>query len=387
MAVWEMLSRSFRRYPVRPPSSGIARRKSIWKRIHLDPWLIGMLLVLMVAGLFVLYSASGQRIETVIAQAVRFGIALTGMVIIAQFSPSTFLRWAPVAYGVGLAMLLAVELVGDVGMGAKRWLVIPGVIRFQPSEMMKLAVPLMVAAYLNRCQLPPRLRDIAVCAIIIGVPVVLTAIQPDLGTSLLVASAAIIVVLLAGLSWRLIGAIGALMAAGLPLLWMNMHNYQRQRVLTFLDPESDPLGSGWNIIQSTTAIGSGGLWGKGWLDGTQSQLEFLPERHTDFIIAVLGEEFGLVGMLLLLALYVMIVGRGLWLATASQDTFGRLVAGSIILTFFIYVFVNVGMVSGILPVVGVPLPLVSFGGTSSVTLLAGFGILMSIHAHRRLLPR
>lgn len=387
MAVWEMLSRSFRRYPVRPPSSGIARRKSIWERIHLDPWLIGMLLVLMVAGLFVLYSASGQRIETVIAQAVRFGIALTGMVIIAQFSPSTFLRWAPVAYGVGLAMLLAVELVGDVGMGAKRWLVIPGVIRFQPSEMMKLAVPLMVAAYLNRCQLPPRLRDIAVCAIIIGVPVVLTAIQPDLGTSLLVASAAIIVVLLAGLSWRLIGAIGALMAAGLPLLWMNMHNYQRQRVLTFLDPESDPLGSGWNIIQSTTAIGSGGLWGKGWLDGTQSQLEFLPERHTDFIIAVLGEEFGLVGMLLLLALYVMIVGRGLWLATASQDTFGRLVAGSIILTFFIYVFVNVGMVSGILPVVGVPLPLVSFGGTSSVTLLAGFGILMSIHAHRRLLPR
>jgi rod shape determining protein RodA len=284
-------------------------------------------------------------------------------------------------------MLLAVEVVGDVGMGAKRWLEIPGVIRFQPSEMMKLAVPLMVAAYLNRCQLPPRLRDIVVCAVIIGVPVVLTAIQPDLGTSLLVASAAVIVVLLAGLSWKLIGLVAALGAAGLPVLWMNMHNYQRQRVLTFLDPDSDPLGSGWNIIQSTTAIGSGGLWGKGWLEGTQSQLEFLPERHTDFIIAVLGEEFGLVGMLLLLTLYIMIVGRGLWLASSSQDTFGRLFAGSIILTFFIYVFVNVGMVSGILPVVGVPLPLVSYGGTSSVTLLAGFGILMSIHAHRRLLPR
>ncbi|PRY63978.1 cell elongation-specific peptidoglycan biosynthesis regulator RodA [Vreelandella songnenensis] len=384
---WQTLTRPLRRHPVRPPDSGIARRKSIWERIHLDPWLLALLLVLMAGGLLVLYSASGQRIESVIAQAMRFGIALVGMVFLAQLSPTTFLRWAPFAYGIGVIMLLAVEIAGDIGMGAKRWLEIPGVIRFQPSEMMKLAVPLMVAAYLNRCQLPPRLRDIMVCAVIIGVPVVLTAIQPDLGTSLLVASAAVIVVLLAGLSWRLIGFVVAVLGACVPLLWMNMHNYQRQRVLTFLDPESDPLGSGWNIIQSTTAIGSGGLWGKGWLDGTQSQLEFLPERHTDFIIAVLGEEFGLVGMLVLLALYLMIVGRGLWLAASSQDTFGRLFAGSIILTFFIYVFVNVGMVSGILPVVGVPLPLVSYGGTSSVTLLAGFGILMSIHAHRRLLPR
>ncbi|HAA44121.1 MAG: rod shape-determining protein RodA [Halomonas sp. 54_146] len=384
---WQFIARSMRGHPVRPPSSGIARRKSIWERIHLDPWLLGMLLLLMSSGLIVLYSASGQSIDAVIAQSVRFCIALVGMVIIAQFSPSTFLRWAPFAYLVGVGMLVAVELVGDVGMGAKRWLVIPGVIRFQPSEMMKLAVPLMVAAYLNRCELPPRLRDIVVCAVIIGVPVVLTAIQPDLGTSLLISSAAIIVVLLAGLSWRLIGFISALGAAGIPLLWMNMHNYQRQRVLTFLNPESDPLGSGWNIIQSTTAIGSGGLWGKGWLQGTQSQLEFLPERHTDFIIAVLGEEFGLIGMLVLLSLYLLIVSRGMWMASGAQDTFGRLVAGSIILTFFIYVFVNMGMVSGILPVVGVPLPLVSYGGTSSVTLLAGFGILMSIHAHRRLLSR
>jgi rod shape determining protein RodA len=384
---WQFLIRSMRGYPVRPPNSGIARRKSIWERIHLDPWLLGLLLLLMSSGLFVLYSASGQSIDAVIAQGVRFCIAITGMVFIAQFSPSTFLRWAPLAYLVGVAMLVAVDLVGDVGMGAKRWLVIPGVIRFQPSEMMKLAAPLMVAAYLNRCELPPRLRDIVVCAVIIGVPVVLIAIQPDLGTSLLVSSAAIIVVLLAGLSWRLIGFICALGAAAVPTLWMNMHNYQRQRVLTFLNPESDPLGSGWNIIQSTTAIGSGGLWGKGWLEGTQSQLEFLPERHTDFIIAVLGEEFGLAGMLALLCLYLLIVSRGLWMASAAQDTFGRLVAGSIILTFFIYVFVNMGMVSGILPVVGVPLPLVSYGGTSSVTLLAGFGILMSIHAHRRLLSR
>lgn len=384
---WQFIARSMRGYPVRPPTSGIARRKSIWERIHLDPWLLGLLLILMSSGLIVLYSASGQSIDAVIAQGVRFCIALVVMAVIAQFSPSTFLRWAPLAYLVGVAMLIAVELVGDVGMGAKRWLVIPGVIRFQPSEMMKLAVPLMVAAYLNRCELPPRLRDIVVCAVIIGLPVVLTAIQPDLGTSLLISSAAIIVVLLAGLSWRLIGFVGALGAAAVPMLWMNMHNYQRQRVLTFLNPESDPLGSGWNIIQSTTAIGSGGVWGKGWLEGTQSQLEFLPERHTDFIIAVLGEEFGLVGMLVLLCLYLLIVSRGLWMASAAQDTFGRLVAGSIILTFFIYVFVNMGMVSGILPVVGVPLPLVSYGGTSSVTLLAGFGILMSIHAHRRLLSR
>lgn len=384
---WHYLARSMRGYPVRPPESGIARRKSIWERIHLDPWLLGLLLLLMGSGLIVLYSASGQSMEAVIAQGIRFGIALVGMVIIAQFSPSTFLRFAPLAYGIGVAMLVAVDVVGDVGMGAKRWLEIPGVIRFQPSEMMKLAAPLMVAAYLNRCELPPRLRDIVVCGVIIGVPVVLTAIQPDLGTSLLVSSAALIVVLLAGLSWRLIGFITALGAASVPVLWMNMHNYQRQRVLTFLNPESDPLGSGWNIIQSTTAIGSGGLWGKGWLQGTQSQLEFLPERHTDFIIAVLGEEFGLVGMLALLSLYLLIVSRGLWMASAAQDTFGRLVAGSIILTFFIYVFVNMGMVSGILPVVGVPLPLVSYGGTSSVTLLAGFGILMSIHAHRRLLSR
>ncbi|CAM3959101.1 rod shape-determining protein RodA [Vreelandella rituensis] len=381
------LTRRWRGYPVRPPDSGIARRKSLWERIHIDPWLLGMLLLLMGAGLLVLYSASGQHIDVVIAQGTRFGVALVGMAILAQFSVVTFLRWAPLAYGVGLAMLVAVELFGDVGMGAKRWLVIPGVMRFQPSEMMKLAVPLMVAAYLSRRQLPPRLRDLAVCAVLIALPVVLIATQPDLGTSLLVTSAAVIVIVLAGLSWKLILFAMAMAGAALPVLWMNMHNYQRQRVLTFLNPESDPLGSGWNIMQSTTAIGSGGVWGKGWLDGTQSQLEFLPERHTDFIIAVLGEEFGLVGMLLLLALYVMIVSRGLWLANYAQDTFGRLLAGSIILTFFIYVFVNIGMVSGILPVVGVPLPLVSYGGTSSVTLMAGFGILMSIQAHRRLLPR
>ena len=384
---WTTFARLLNRYPVRPPDSGMSRRKSLWENIHLDPWLLGLLLLLMGAGLLVLYSASGQHGEMVAGQAWRFGVALAAMVVIAQFPPATFLRLAPLVYGLGMAMLLAVELVGDIGMGAKRWLEIPGVIRFQPSEMMKLATPLMVATYLSRVGLPPRLRHLVVSALIIGAPVVLIAMQPDLGTSILVASTALLVVLLAGLSWRLIGVFILMLGAALPLLWVNLQNYQRQRVLTFLNPESDPLGAGWNIIQSTTAIGSGGVWGKGWFEGTQSQLEFLPERHTDFIIAVLGEEFGLVGMTALLALYLIIVCRGLWLATGAQDTFGRLVAGSIILTFFIYVFVNVGMVSGILPVVGVPLPLISYGGTSSVTLLAGFGILMSVHAHRRLLPR
>ncbi|MCE8025931.1 rod shape-determining protein RodA [Billgrantia aerodenitrificans] len=381
------LMNGLRARPVRAPESGISRRKSIWERTHLDPWLLLLLVILLTVGLGVLYSASGQRIEVVMAQASRFVVAFVIMLVLAQLPPATLMRWALLLYGAGLLMLVAVELVGDVGMGARRWLVIPGVIRFQPSELMKLAMPLMLAAWLSRRELPPRWKDLLVCAVLLGLPVLLIARQPDLGTSLLVACAGVFVVLLAGLSWRFILFLSVAAAAALPLLWVNLHNYQRQRVLTFLNPESDPLGAGWNIIQSTTAIGSGGLWGKGWLQGTQSQLEFLPERHTDFIVAVLGEEFGLVGMLLILFLYLLIVLRGLWLAMASHDTFGRLLGGSIILTFFIYIFVNVGMVSGILPVVGVPLPLVSYGGTSSVTLLAGFGILMSIHGHRRLLPR
>lgn len=381
------LLRPSRAYPIKQSESGISRRKSIWQKLHLDPWLLGMLLLLMCSGLVVLYSASGESSHMVIGQAMRFGIALVVMVVLAQFSPATLMRWALPGYLCGLLMLVAVEVLGDIGMGAQRWLEIPGVIRFQPSEMMKLAMPMMVAAWLSRHELPPDWRVLLVCALLIALPVVLIARQPDLGTSLLVTAAAVFVILLAGLSWRFIAVMLALAGAALPLLWVNMHNYQRQRVLTFLDPESDPLGAGWNIIQSTTAIGSGGIWGKGWLHGTQSQLEFLPERHTDFIVAVLGEEFGLIGMLAFLLLYLLIVARGLWLAGSAQDTFGRLLGGGIMLTFFIYVFVNVGMVSGILPVVGVPLPLVSYGGTSSVTLMAGFGILMAVHAHRRLLPR
>lgn len=362
----------------------VGRKRSLWLRLHLDPWLLSILLLLISFGLVVLYSASGMSAATTLAQAVRMGVALLGAVIIAQFPPSTLYRWTPLAYGAGLLMLIAVEIMGDIGMGAQRWLVI-GPLRFQPSELMKIAMPMMLAAYLHRRPLPPSWRDLLVCGLIIAVPVLLIARQPDLGTSLLVTCAAVFVILLAGLSWRFILALGAMAAAAMPLLWVNMHNYQRQRVLTFLNPESDPLGAGWNIIQSKTAIGSGGIEGKGWGLGTQSQLEFLPERHTDFIVAVLGEEFGLIGMGTILTLYLLLVSRGLVMANQAQDTYGRLLAGSIVLTFFIYVFVNICMVSGILPVVGVPLPLVSYGGTSSVTLMAGFGILMSIHTHRRLL--
>lgn len=365
----------------------MTRKSSLWSRLHLDPWLLLLLFILMGAGLVVLYSASGQNMNTVIAQLTRFLIALAIMFIIAQFSPATMLRWAPLVYGATVLMLLAVAIMGDMGMGAQRWLVIPGVVRFQPAELMKLAMPLVLAAYLSRRELPPRWRDLLVSLVLVVIPIVMIARQPDLGTSLLVACSAVFIILLAGLTWRFIGVFALLVAAILPVLWLNMHNYQRQRVLTFLNPDTDPLGAGWNIIQSTTAIGSGGVLGKGWLEGTQSQLEFLPERHTDFIVAVLGEEFGLTGMIAVLTLYLLIVLRGLWLANDAQDSFGRLLGGSIVLTFFIYVFVNVGMVSGLLPVVGVPLPLVSFGGTSSVTLLAGFGILMSVHSHRRLLPR
>lgn len=362
----------------------VGRKRSLWLRLHLDPWLLSILLLLISFGLVVLYSASGMSASTTMAQAIRMGIALLGAVIIAQFSPGTLFRWTPLAYGAGLLMLIAVEIMGDIGMGAQRWLEI-GPLRFQPSELMKIAMPMMLAAYLHRRPLPPTWRDLVVCAVIVGVPVLLIARQPDLGTSLLVTCAAVFVILLAGLSWKFILTLAVMAGGAAPLLWINMHDYQRQRVLTFLNPESDPLGAGWNIIQSKTAIGSGGLEGKGWGLGTQSQLEFLPERHTDFIVAVLGEEFGLIGMGTILILYLLLVSRGLVMANNAQDTYGRLLAGSIVLTFFIYVFVNIGMVTGILPVVGVPLPLVSYGGTSSVTLMAGFGILMSIHTHRRLL--
>ena len=361
------------------------RRQGLLAVIHIDlPLLVGILL-LCGFGLVVLYSASGQDLGQVQRQATRLMLALFVMLAVAQVNPTSLRRWSPWLYLIGVVMLIAVLVFGQVGKGAQRWLDL-GLLRFQPSELVKLAVPLMIAWYLAEKRLPPSPQRLAVAAALTILPALLIAKQPDLGTSLLVASAGIFVLFLAGISWRLIAFLGATAAAAAPVVWYLMRDYQRQRVLTFLDPEKDPLGAGYHIIQSKIAIGSGGLYGKGWLNGTQSQLDFLPERHTDFIFAVLSEEFGLIGVGTLLALYLFIIARGLYIATRAQDTFTRLLAGSLTLVFFVYLFVNTGMVSGLLPVVGVPLPLVSYGGTSLVTLMAAFGILMSIHTHRRLLP-
>ena len=337
-------------------------------------------------GLMILYSASGENAGMMQRQAIRLCVGFAVMIFIAQASPITLLRWTPWLFGLGVILLICVLLFGHTGKGAQRWLNL-GVFMFQPSEMMKLVVPMMVAWYLHYKPLPCSKRQLGAGLVFVLIPVVLIIQQPDLGTSLLIASAGVFVLLRSGISTRLILGSLAAIAAFAPVMWFFvMHDYQRQRVLTFLNPESDPLGSGYHIIQSKIAIGSGGLYGKGWFNGTQSQLDFLPERHTDFIFAVYAEEFGLIGILLLLAVYVFIILRGLYIATQAQETYGRLVAGSLIFTFFIYIFVNIGMVSGLLPVVGVPLPLVSYGGTSMVTIMAGFGILMSIHTHRKLLP-
>jgi rod shape determining protein RodA len=354
--------------------------------VHLDPVLLVLLLMLMGGGLFVLYSGADRNIDVVKGQGIRLGIAFVAMVVLAQLDPAVFRRWAPLFYTLGLVALVAVLLVGVGAKGAQRWLAVPGLPRFQPSEFMKLVVPMMAAWYLSRHYLPPRLRHLMVGMAIVLVPMAMIVKQPDLGTSLLVGMAGIFVVFFAGISWKLIAAFFALVSVSAPVMWMyGMRDYQKQRVLTMLDPQSDPLGAGWNIIQSKTAIGSGGYDGKGWLHGTQSHLEFLPESHTDFIVAVLAEEFGFVGMLVLLTVYLLIILRCLHIAVSAQDSFSRLLAGALTMTFFIYIFVNIGMVSGMLPVVGVPLPLVSYGGTSGVTLMAAFGVLMSIHTHRRMI--
>lgn len=364
-----------------------SRRPSIWLRLHIDTQLLILLLCLCFGGLFVLYSGSGGSVGDVHKQMVRIGIGLVVMFVVAQFDVSTFKRWSPYFYVVGIGLLVAVLLVGVGAKGAQRWLDL-GPVRFQPSEIMKLVVPMMVAWYLASRKLPPRFKIVLISLVIIVVPVGLIAKQPDLGTSLLIAASGIFILLLAGLKWRIVfGFIGLMIAMIYPFWQFIMRDYQKQRVLTLFNPESDPLGAGWNIIQSKIAIGSGGLWGKGWLNGTQSHLDFLPESHTDFIIAVYAEEFGFFGVLALLGLYLLIVFRGLYIAVKAQDSYSRLLAGSITLTFFVYVFVNIGMVSGILPVVGVPLPLVSYGGTSILTLMAGFGVLMSIHTHRKLLTK
>lgn len=368
------------------PGSGLAsyRKAGLGDAVHLDLPIVFLLLVISAYGLLILYSAVGQETGPVISQSIKILVGIIAMVVAAQISPIVYLRLAPWIFLAGLITLALVFFFGLEIKGSKRWLRIPGVTNFQPSEIMKLMLPLILAWYFHDRHLPPKARHVFWSLVIIAVPVMLIAFQPDLGTSLIIGASGLFVLLLAGIQWRLVFSAIGIGVISAPALWFVMRDYQRQRVLTLLNPESDPLGAGWNIIQSKTAIGSGGLFGKGLFQGTQSHLDFLPESKTDFIIAVLGEELGLAGIVVLLILYILLVGRGVILSVQAQDTFGRLLSGSITFTFFVYVFVNIGMVSGILPVVGVPLPLVSFGGTSILTLFAGFGILMSVHTHRRI---
>ena len=355
------------------------------RALGLDGPLTGILAIILCIGVLVVYSASGQNIRMVEHHLANTAIAVAALLALARLATPQYLRlFAPLAYVIVVLLLVVVAVTGHIGKGAQRWLDV-GFMRFQPSEIMKLAVPMMCAWYMHERPLPPTFKDLVVMAIMIGIPTAMIVVQPDLGTALLIAASGLIVMLLAGLQVQIIlisiPLIGGAAWAG----WHFIHEYQRQRVLMFLNPENDPLGAGYHIIQSQIAIGSGGVFGKGYMNGSQAQLEFLPERSTDFIFAVIGEEFGLLGQLLILTLYGAVIGRALYLANQGQDTFSRLTGGAIALSFFVYVFVNSGMVSGILPVVGVPLPMISYGGTSMVTLLAGFGILMSLHSHRKLI--
>ncbi len=365
--------------------AGRQDKVSLAVRLHMDvPLLVG-LCTLATVSLIILYSSSGQSLDTIFRQLLRIGLAFGIMFVLAQIAPHHLKRWSVWLYLFGLVLLVAVEIIGDIGKGAQRWLEL-GPIRFQPSEIMKLAVPMMLAWYFSEQPLPPRFWRLIFAALLIAIPVGLIAKQPDLGTAVLVAIGGFLVLFFAGLSWKFMISLIPLGVGGSWVAWHFLHDYQRQRVLTFLNPETDPLGTGYHIIQSTIAIGSGGVYGKGWLNGTQSSLDFLPERSTDFIFAAYAEEFGFIGALILLAVYLFIVARCLYIASQGQDTFARLLAASLAVTFMVYVIINTGMVTGLLPVVGVPLPLVSYGGTSIVTLMAGFGILMSIQTHRKLLP-
>jgi len=361
----------------------LSRAAQVLSGMRLDGPLLTGLAAIALFGQLVLFSSSGGDWGTVLRGSVRFAIGVVLMLVLAQLRPSVLRRLTPALYVLGLILLIVVDAVGYIGKGAQRWLDL-GFVRFQPSELMKLAVPMACAWILHDRPLPPDLRTLLLLAIVILVPTALTVLQPDLGTGLLILLAGFIVVLLAGLSIRIIALLGMAALGSAWGGWYLLHDYQRQRVLTFLDPQADPLGAGYHIIQSSIALGSGGVFGKGYLQGSQGQLEFLPERSTDFVFAVIGEELGLVGALILLGLYVFVVLRALFLATQMRDTFSRLLSGSLAATFFVYVFINAGMVSGLLPVVGVPLPLVSYGGTSMVTLLAGFGMLMSLYANRKL---
>lgn len=363
-----------------------AQNKSFFKMLHLDlPLLIGLILIL-AYGLIVLLSASNDSYTVFYKQLSRILLGFVVMFVCAQIPPEKYRLWVPWIYGLGMFLLVFVLLFGHTGKGAERWINL-GLFRFQPSEFMKITVPIMVAWYLSEKSLPPKLKPLLISAGLMLVPALLIIKQPDLGTGLVIMIAGVGVVLFAGINWRWLLSLAGLVIVSIPVLWHFMHGYQRQRILTFLNPNRDPLGSGYHIIQSKIAIGSGGFWGKGWFHGTQSHLNFLPEHSTDFIFSVLGEEFGLVGATLLLLLYLYVVGRALTIAYRATDNFTRLIAGSLAFTFFLSVFVNIGMVCGILPVVGLPLPLISYGGTSVVTVLAGFGILMSINTHKRIVKQ
>ena len=361
-----------------------SRKKTLSERLHVDLPLLGGLIATLVLSLFVLYSASGQHYQMLLKQILHTGLSFGIMIIIAQINVKFFERWCLVIFLFCLVMLLGVTFFGEISKGARRWLNL-GFIRIQPSEFFKIAIPITIAAVLAKESIPPRFIRVVWAVILVAIPSALIAKQPDLGTAILVGTSGIIAIFLGGISWWYIISCALLALPLLPLLWMYvLHDYQKQRVLTFLNPESDPLGTGYNIIQSKIAIGSGGVYGKGWLHGTQSQLDFLPEHHTDFIFAVYSEEFGMMGFFLLMAIYMYIILRCIYIAKKAHSTFERILAGTLSLTFFFYIFVNIGMVSGILPVVGVPLPLISYGGTSMVTLCAGFGLLMSIRTHRKI---
>ena len=367
------------------PRDGLSTATQLtrWQRLHIDPWLFLFLVLNATLGLTVLYSASAQDVGLVSKQAMSFGIGFAVMLSLAQIPPKVYQAFSPYFYVFGVLSLVAVVIFGEVRMGAQRWIDIPGFGSVQPSEFMKIGMPMMIAWFLSRKALPPSLGQVILSLVLTVIPFVLIAEQPDLGTSLLVLASGLFVLFLSGLSWRLIAAAAGLVAIIIPIAWQFLlHDYQRQRVLTLLNPEADALGTGWNIIQSKTAIGSGGFSGKGFLEGTQSHLHFLPEGHTDFIIAAYSEEFGLIGVTLLILLYCAIIFRTFQIGLQCFHNYGRLVAGALGLSFFVYVFVNAGMVSGILPVVGVPLPFMSYGGTAIITLMSTFGLVMSIHTHR-----
>ena len=359
--------------------------KKIWRFLtrYIDGFLLVGLLALMLVGLIVLYSATGASVARVSNQTVNMLIALVIMWLVANIPLQHIMRLALPIYLFGLALLIGVALFGEINNGARRWLNI-GVTKIQPSELMKIAIPLMMAWYFDKHEAVLRLRDYLIATALLMLPVVLILRQPDLGTAIMIAASGCFVLFLAGLSWRIIAGLAVAAAASLPVVWTMMHDYQRRRIMTLLDPMEDPLGAGYHTIQSSIAIGSGGLAGKGWQNGTQTQLDFLPEQSTDFIFAVFSEEFGLVGNTVLLLLYLLVIGRCMAITAQAPTQFTRLIAGSITLTFCTYIFVNMGMVSGILPIVGVPLPLISYGGTSMVTMLLGFGILMSIQTHPKL---